>query len=104
MSAAPKEKQFVKRDFLVSYELKAQERWEREKVFELDAPVEDEPKYMVAFPYPYMNGFLHLGHAFSVSKPEFAVGYERLKGKRALFPFGFHCTGMPIKVSLLIRL
>ena len=28
---------------------------------------------------------------------EFAVGYQRLKGKEALFPFGFHCTGMPIK-------
>lgn len=28
---------------------------------------------------------------------QFAVRYHRLKGKRALFPFGFHCTGMPIK-------
>lgn len=47
--------------------------------------------------YPYMNGKLHLGHAFSLSKPEFAIGYQRLKGKRTLFPFGFHVTGMPIK-------
>jgi leucyl-tRNA synthetase len=22
-----------------------------------------------------------------------------LQGKKALFPFGFHCTGVPIKVS-----
>jgi leucyl-tRNA synthetase len=51
----------------------------------------------VTFPYPYMNGRLHLGHTFTISKAEFAVGYERLKGKRCLFPFGFHCTGMPIK-------
>ena len=54
---------------------------------------------MATFPYPYMNGRLHLGHAFSLSKVEFAVGYERMKGKRCLFPFGFHCTGMPIKAS-----
>jgi len=40
---------------------------------------------------------MHLGHAFTFSKCEFAVGYERLKGKRCLYPFGFHCTGMPIK-------
>jgi leucyl-tRNA synthetase len=53
-------------------------------------------KYMVTFPYPYMNGFLHLGHAFSMSKAEFANRYQRQRGKRALFPFGFHCTGMPI--------
>ena len=28
---------------------------------------------------------------------DFAVAYYRLRGRRALFPFGFHCTGMPIK-------
>jgi len=44
-----------------------------------------------------MNGKLHLGHTFTISKCEFAVGYQRLKGKHCLFPFGFHCTGMPIK-------
>lgn len=44
-----------------------------------------------------MNGRLHLGHTFSFSKCEFAIGYQRLHGKNCLFPFGFHCTGMPIK-------
>lgn len=28
---------------------------------------------------------------------QFSVRFNRLKGKRVLFPFGFHCTGMPIK-------
>lgn len=28
---------------------------------------------------------------------QFATRYYRLKGKMVLFPFGFHCTGMPIK-------
>jgi leucyl-tRNA synthetase len=46
-----------------------------------------------------MNGSLHLGHAFTISKLEFAAGYQRMLGKRVLFPHGFHVTGMPIKVS-----
>lgn len=29
---------------------------------------------------------------------EFACSYHRLCGDRVLFPQGFHCTGMPIKV------
>lgn len=32
-----------------------------------------------------------------IAQAEFAAAYQRLKGKKALFPFGFHCTGMPIK-------
>ncbi|CDR18431.1 unnamed protein product [Oncorhynchus mykiss] len=56
-----------------------------------------QKQYFVTFPYPYMNGRLHLGHTFCLSKCEFAVGFQRLKGKQCLFPFGLHCTGMPIK-------
>ncbi|XP_018025140.1 leucine--tRNA ligase, cytoplasmic [Hyalella azteca] len=91
-----------KLDILLEIELQVQEKWEKDKVFEEDAPPaggNDEPKYLVTFPYPYMNGRLHLGHTFTISKAEFAVGYQRLKGKRCLFPFGLHCTGMPIKAS-----
>lgn len=44
-----------------------------------------------------MNGTLHAGHSFTVSKVEFNAGFSRMQGKRVLFPLGFHCTGMPIK-------
>ena len=54
---------------------------------------------MGTFPYPYMNGRLHLGHSFSLTKLEFAASYQRMLGKRVLLPFGFHCTGMPIKAA-----
>ena len=46
-----------------------------------------------------MNGTLHLGHGFTLSKNEFAMGFERMRGKKALWPFGFHCTGMPIQAA-----
>lgn len=91
---------FYKRDALRALELAAQAKWADQKVFEANAPAPGEPvppKFMATFPYPYMNGRLHLGHSFTLSKIEFAAGYERLQGKRTLIPFGFHCTGMPIK-------
>eukprot|EP01006_Ploeotia_vitrea_P043997 TRINITY_DN66796_c6_g1_i1.p1 TRINITY_DN66796_c6_g1~~TRINITY_DN66796_c6_g1_i1.p1 ORF type:complete len:1113 (+),score=168.70 TRINITY_DN66796_c6_g1_i1:87-3341(+) len=87
-----------RRDTLREIELQQQQKWRDQKIFELDAPKpgDDPEKYFVCFPYPYMNGRLHLGHGFSLSKPEFAVRFQRMKGKRALWPFGLHVTGMPI--------
>ncbi|KXT13641.1 hypothetical protein AC579_4981 [Pseudocercospora musae] len=101
-----------KRDTLIASEKKYQKAWQDSKVFEQDAPSLEEvpfhaiapaelrkkhPKYMVTMAYPYVNGTPHAGHSFTASKLEFAVGWARMQGKRALYPQGFHCTGMPIK-------
>lgn len=101
-----------RRDTLVAIEKKYQQYWLEQQLFQVDAPTfaedplddadeirQNHPKFFSMMAYPYMNGFLHLGHAFTMLKVEFAVGFERMRGKRALFPFGFHCTGMPIKSS-----
>ena len=91
----------ARRDQLHRLEEKAQAKWQKTNAFEVDAPegVWDGGKYMATFPYPYMNGLLHIGHGFSLSKAEFAVAFQRLQGKKALFPFAFHCTGMPIQAA-----
>ncbi len=47
--------------------------------------------------FRYVNGTPHLGHAFTVSKVEFASRVARAQGKNTLYPQGFHATGMPIK-------
>lgn len=78
-------------------EAEIQQRWKESKIFETDVPeFGDNGKYFATMPYPYMNGKLHLGHAFTASKVEFVTAYQRLLGKSVLFPLGFHCTGMPI--------
>ncbi|KAJ5989923.1 Aminoacyl-tRNA synthetase class 1a anticodon-binding [Penicillium canescens] len=101
-----------KRDTLIAIEKKYQAQWKENKVFEVDAPSFEEapqgsmtpaelrekyPKFFGTMAYPYMNGTLHAGHSFTASKVEFMAGFARMEGKRALFPLGFHCTGMPIK-------
>ncbi|KAK9265450.1 hypothetical protein L1049_012394 [Liquidambar formosana] len=95
-------KSFARRDRLLEIEAKVQNWWEEKDVFRaesLERSPEPGEKFFGNFPFPYMNGFLHLGHAFSLSKLEFAAAYHRLRGANVLLPFGFHCTGMPIKAS-----
>ena len=95
-------KSHARRDLLLKIQSDAQTCWEESKVFQaepdntLPGPGE---KFFGNFPYPYMNGLLHLGHAFSLSKLELGAAYHRLRGANVLLPFGFHCTGMPIKAS-----
>ncbi|KAL4195499.1 hypothetical protein AMTRI_Chr05g64990 [Amborella trichopoda] len=93
---------FARRDQLLKIQAEVQKRWEESKVFAAESyekPPEPGERFYGNFPYPYMNGYLHLGHAFSLSKLEFASAYHRLRGRNVLLPFAFHCTGMPIKAS-----
>lgn len=86
-----------KRDALRANEATIQKEWEVSSVFASDATTENDEHFLVTFPYPYMNGVLHIGHAFSLTKAVFRAQYERHQGKNVLFPFAFHCTGMPIQ-------
>jgi isoleucyl-tRNA synthetase len=52
---------------LKQIEDKWRNRWENAHVFEAD-PDQKKQKVSVAFPYPYMNGPLHAGHAFTAAR------------------------------------
>jgi leucyl-tRNA synthetase len=95
--AAPAKK-MARRDHLIDIELEVIAKWDAVKLFESE-PDPSKPKYLVTFPYPYMNGYMHVGHLFTLMKVEFASRYHRLKGENVVFPFGFHCTGMPIQAA-----
>ena len=84
----------VRRDKLIGLEQRARNIWERFQYFSVEP--NEKPKFFQTFPYAYMNGLLHLGHAFSMTKCDFNAWYKRLNGYNVLFPFGYHCTGMPI--------
>ena len=91
----------AKRDALRLNEIAVQKKWEDEAAFEGNPQYNEDgsekESFMVTFPYPYSNGHLHIGHAFSLTKAIFRAQFERHQGKNVLFPFAFHCTGMPIQ-------
>ena len=64
-------KKHDRRDKLIEIQNEVQAGWAKSKVFEAEAgavPVQIGEKFFGNFPYPYMNGLLHLGHAFTLSK------------------------------------
>jgi leucyl-tRNA synthetase len=89
------EKKTWKAEDLRSMEKNVQTKW---KESENDRVKYDASKetYFVTFPYPYMNGRLHLGHGYTMSKQDFASRFHRLLGHNVLETFSFHLTGMPI--------
>lgn len=89
------------KDQLLDIEKKWQKYWAERHMFERNPPADykkgdAKKKFFCTFPYPYMNGRLHLGHLFTVSKTEFAAGWHMMNGYDTLFPFAFHVTGQPI--------
>ena len=77
-------------------------KWEESRAFEAN-PDSSRQKVFVTFPYPYMNGPLHLGHAFTFLRLDVYARYKRMKGFNVLFPWAWHWTGQPI-VSAAERL
>lgn len=88
---------------LRAVEEKWQARWAKEH--EADAPRGSagakgsqvpRGKCFGAIVYPYVNGPLHLGHAFTNVRTDAYVRWRALHGDRTLEAFGFHATGEPI--------
>jgi len=73
-------------------EQKWQKKWEEAKIYESD-PDPNRKKCFVTFPYPYMGGPLHVGHAFSSTRLDAYARYMRMKGYNVLFPWAWHWTG-----------
>jgi len=77
---------------MLEYEEKWIEAWKKDRVFEADRDISRE-KLFVNAPFPYMNGPLHIGHAFTYTRLDAFARYRRMKGDNVLFPFAWHWTG-----------
>ncbi len=80
---------------LKQIEEKWRAKWENAHIFEAD-PTPSKPKLMVTFPYPYMNGPLHVGHTFTASRVDAYARFKRMQGYNVLWPWAWHWTGQPL--------
>ncbi|WP_449461677.1 leucine--tRNA ligase [Tardisphaera miroshnichenkoae] len=76
------------------YEIKWSQRFVGEHVYEADP--DERPKFFVTFPFPYMDGPLHVGHGYTVGRLDALARYKRARGYNVLFPWAWHWTGQPI--------
>lgn len=76
-------------------ESKWQRIWDERKVFEAEVD-KNRKKVFITFCFPYTDGHLHVGHAFTSLKNDVYARFKRLQGYNVLFPWAWHWTGEPI--------
>ena len=75
-------------------EKKWQKYWEDNHIYKYDENSQGEI-YSVDTPPPTISGKMHIGHASSYTHEDVVVRFERMKGKKIIFPFGTDDNGLP---------
>ncbi len=76
-------------------EKKWQEKWEKEKVFEVSEDKKKKKYYVLEmFPYPSASG-LHMGHAWNYTIGDIFARFKILQGFNVLHPMGYDSLGLP---------
>ncbi len=80
---------------MVAYEKHWLSVWSEKRLFESE-PIGGKKKVFVTFPFPYMNGPLHIGHCFTATRVDVYARFKRMRGFNVLFPWAWHWTGESI--------
>lgn len=84
-------------------EAKWQDRWEKQRVAEVDLKNPREKYYMLMmFPYP-SGDRLHVGHGRNYILGDALYRYLRMRGRRALNPMGWDSFGLPAENAAIQR-
>lgn len=82
-------------NFFKEIEEKWQNKWYEARIYEAEVNKE-KPKLFITFCFPYVNGHLHVGHAFTSLRNDIYARFKRAQGYNVLFPWAWHWTGEPI--------
>ncbi|MDD3918969.1 MAG: valine--tRNA ligase [Candidatus Pacebacteria bacterium] len=74
-------------------EKKWQRFWEENKIYKYNENSQGEI-YSVDTPPPTISGKMHIGHASSYTHEDVVVRFERMNGKKIIFPFGTDDNGL----------
>jgi leucyl-tRNA synthetase len=75
-------------------EKKWQDKWEKEKVFEVEDKGKNPYYILEMFPYPSGTG-IHMGHAFNYTLGDILSRFKIMNGFNVLHPMGFDSLGLP---------
>jgi leucyl-tRNA synthetase len=76
-------------------EKKWQDKWEKEKVFEVSEKSKKKKYYVLEmFPYPSGTG-IHMGHAFNYTIGDIFSRFKIMQGFNVLHPMGYDSLGLP---------
>jgi leucyl-tRNA synthetase len=80
-------------------EKKWQERWEKEKAFEVKEDSKKKKFYALEmYPYPSAS-FLHMGHVRNYTIGDVYARFKRMQGFNVLYPMGYDSFGLPAEMA-----
>ncbi len=71
-----------------------QQAWQENGIYQFE-PRSERPVYSIDTPPPTVSGYLHLGHTYSYSHPDFMARFFRMNGYNVFYPMGFDDNGLP---------
>jgi len=68
--------------------------WSESDIYTFDSSASG-PIFTIDTPPATVSGELHIGHCYSYTQTDVIARYQRMRGKRVLYPMGFDDNGLP---------